>query len=34
MDRRIADSPPAALAWTRRAKLLDDALLKAWLKKY
>jgi D-alanyl-D-alanine carboxypeptidase/D-alanyl-D-alanine-endopeptidase (penicillin-binding protein 4) len=34
MDRRIADSPPAALSWTRRAKSLDDALLKAWLKKY
>jgi D-alanyl-D-alanine carboxypeptidase/D-alanyl-D-alanine-endopeptidase (penicillin-binding protein 4) len=34
MDRRIVDSPPAALAWTRRAKSLDDALLKAWMKKY
>ena len=34
MDRRVLDSPPAAIAWTRRAKVLDDALLKAWMKKY
>ncbi len=34
MDRRVVDSPPAANAWTRRAKSLDDALLKAWMKKY
>ena len=34
MDRRVADSLPAANAWTHRAKLLDNALLKAWLKKY
>lgn len=34
MDRRVVDSPPAAIAWTRRAKSLDDALLKAWMKKY
>lgn len=34
MDRRVVDSPPAANAWTRRAKSLDDALLKTWMKKY
>jgi D-alanyl-D-alanine carboxypeptidase/D-alanyl-D-alanine-endopeptidase (penicillin-binding protein 4) len=34
MDRRIADSLPVAAAWTHRAKSLDNALLKAWMKKY
>jgi D-alanyl-D-alanine carboxypeptidase/D-alanyl-D-alanine-endopeptidase (penicillin-binding protein 4) len=34
MDRRVADSPPVAIAWTHRAKSLDNALLKAWMKKY
>jgi D-alanyl-D-alanine carboxypeptidase/D-alanyl-D-alanine-endopeptidase (penicillin-binding protein 4) len=34
MDRRVADSPPVATLWTRRAKSLDNALMKAWLKKY
>ncbi|HEY2889370.1 MAG TPA: hypothetical protein VGJ31_02025, partial [Dongiaceae bacterium] len=34
MDRRVADSPPVATAWTHRAKSLDNALLKAWMKKY
>jgi serine-type D-Ala-D-Ala carboxypeptidase/endopeptidase (penicillin-binding protein 4) len=34
MDRRITDSPPVAIAWTHRAKSLDNALLKTWMKKY
>ncbi len=34
MDRRVIDSPPAAIAWTRRARSLDDAILKSWMKKF
>ena len=34
MDRRVTDSPPVAIAWTHRAKSLDNAMLKTWMKKY
>ena len=34
MDRRVIDSPPAAVVWTRHARSLDDAILKSWMKKF
>jgi serine-type D-Ala-D-Ala carboxypeptidase/endopeptidase (penicillin-binding protein 4) len=34
MDRRVLEPSPAALNWTRRARALDDALLKSWLAKF
>jgi serine-type D-Ala-D-Ala carboxypeptidase/endopeptidase (penicillin-binding protein 4) len=34
MDRRVIDPPPAAILWTRRARSLDDALLKSWMSRY
>jgi serine-type D-Ala-D-Ala carboxypeptidase/endopeptidase (penicillin-binding protein 4) len=34
MDRRIVEPSPTALAWTHRARALDDALLKAWMAKF
>jgi D-alanyl-D-alanine carboxypeptidase/D-alanyl-D-alanine-endopeptidase (penicillin-binding protein 4) len=34
MDRRIVDPSPDAQSWNRRARALDDALLKFWMTKF
>ena len=34
LDRRIPDPSPAAELWARRARSLDNALLKSWMAKF